>query len=183
MGRCQTELHSDHVTSRGARERPRRITQQRFGDSSSAVSGERICWRYVQTRASPKSFNFMESSSYDGGCRNFWTPTGPRCACLWRRCAACSAGLLTWSSLASGQDLTNSDYLRLQLEIALFQQRATPWLATPNGATYFMSVQKTNCQKYRNMDLSGFWSVEKSRIHQLRSLAHVTHLTKVNFQG
>lgn len=81
-----------------------------------------------------------------------------------------------------------SGFKRLQLPEVKTRDRfvsakSYPLAFNTKWSSRFISVQKTNCQKCRNMDLSGFWSVEKSRIHQLRSLAHVTHLTEVNFQG
>lgn len=161
---------------------PHLTTQQWFGDGSSASFGTENLLVIHTNMSSIQKFQLYGNSSYGGVSANFWTPVSPRCVCFWCHHAACTTALLTWFSLASGQDLTNSNYLRSKLQMALFQQRATPWLATWNGHTWVMSVQKTNCQKYRHMDLSGFWSVEKSQIHQLRSLAYVTYLNDVNFQ-
>lgn len=88
--------------------------------SSSAVSRERICWWYVRMGASLKNSTFMEA---------VWSLRSHQPQENVLLMPPCIANPI-FPCTRSG--FTNSDYLRFKLEIALFQQRATPWFATPN---------------------------------------------------
>lgn len=124
--------------SHGAREQLHHTTEHHFWDSLSAGLGERIYSWHIQKRALPKSFNvrealhMMEAAGIPG-------PLSPEPSMsqpvLW-----VVLSQQPEFSLVHSQGWTYSDYLRMKLEIPLFQLRGTSQLATSNVFTYPMSV-------------------------------------------
>lgn len=154
-------------------------TEHHFWDSLSAGLGERIYSWHIQKRALPKSFNvrealhMMEAAGIPG-------PLSPEPSVsqpvLWG-----GAEPATWIFPCTQSGL---DLLRLFKDEAgdslVSAQRYLP--ACHLKCLYLSHVCLEDYEEYRDLHWSRFGSVASSWIHQLRSLAPVTHLTKVNFQ-